>query len=257
MSANFLSLPSELRNNIYRQLLVLPKPVACPTNPWLKQSQVRTLTPGLLRANKIVHLEASSMLYAQNRFDFTMCTSKDIISFLEQIGHNNASYILYIYVDFPKFHYLDLHDVTLEDDSLRILAKIQSDCTKLNTLVTSLHSTNAMEVKLDALDYPKIAAEGLALVDAHFRAISSLQEIIVKVYEGGPSGYIRREMKNHGWTINAMEYAEESDFDRSSSDIEDDDYRYDGDDSGGDNYDIDDDSDFWKGQGTELITCGR
>jgi hypothetical protein len=101
-----------------------------------------------------------------------------------------------------------------------------------------------MEVKLDSLDYPKIAAKGLALADACFRAISSLQDIIVEVYEDGPSDYIRREMKNHGWTINAIEYVEESDFDRSFSDIEDD-YLYD-DGSGGDDYDIDDDSDFWR-----------
>jgi hypothetical protein len=251
MSANFLSLPSELRNKIYEQLLVLQEPVACPTQPWLRQSQLRALTPGLLRANKTVHLEASSMLHAQNRFDFAMCTSEDVISFLKQIGRNNASYILYICVDFPKFHYLNLHDVTLEDDSVCILAKIQGDCTKLGTLTTSLHSTNAMEVKLDALDHPKIVAEALALVNARFRAISSLQEIIVEVYEDGPSGYIQREMKNHRWAISATEYVKESDFDRSFSDIEDDDYRY-GDDyryydgGGGDDYDIDDDSDFWR-----------
>jgi hypothetical protein len=140
-------------------------------------------------------------------------------------------------------------DVTLEDDSVRILVKIQSDCTKLGTLTTSLQSTNAMEVKPDALDYPKIVAEALALVDARFRAISSLQEIIVEVYEDGPSDHIRREMKNHGWTISATEYVEESDFDRSFSDIEDDDYRYDDDDSGGDDYGIDDDSDFWRRAG--------
>lgn len=225
---------------------MLQEPVACTTNPWLRQSQLGTLSPGLLRANKTVHLEASSMLYAQNRFDFTMCTSEDVTSFLEQIGHRNARYILYICVDFPEFQHLDLHDVTLEDDSVRILAKIQSDCTKLGTLKTSLRSTNAMEVELDALDYPKIVDEGLALVDARFRAISSLQEIIVEVYEDGPSDHIRREMKNHGWTNSVIEYVEESDFDRSFSDIEDDDYRYYDDDSGGDNYDIDDDSDFWR-----------
>jgi hypothetical protein len=64
------------------------------------------------------------MLYAQNSFDFTMCTSEDVTSFLEQIGRNNASYILSICVDFPQFHYLDLHDLTLEDDSVCILAQI-------------------------------------------------------------------------------------------------------------------------------------
>jgi hypothetical protein len=245
MSANFLSLPSEIRNDIYEQLLVLQEPIKV----WFGQSQLQALTPGLLRANKTVHLEASSVLYAQNRFDFALCDSEDVTSFLEQIGRNNASYILHICVDFPKFHYLDLHDVTLEDDSVCILAKIQGDCTRLCTLTTSLRSTNAMELKLDALDHPKIVAEALALVDARFRAISSLQEIIVEVYEDGPSDCIRREMKNHGWTISATEYVEVCAFDRSFSDIEDDDYGYYDDGSGGDDYDIDNDSDFWRRAG--------
>jgi hypothetical protein len=47
----------------------------------------------------------------------------------------------------------------------------------------------------------KIVAEALALVDARFGAVSSLQAIIVEVDEDGPSDHIRREMKSHGWTI--------------------------------------------------------
>jgi hypothetical protein len=177
-----------------------------------------------------------------------MCASENVASFLEQIGRNNANYIRHICVNFPKFHYLDLHDVTLEDDSVRILAKIQSDCTKLSTLTTSLHSTNAMELKLDALDHPKIVAEALALVGARFRAISSLQEIIVEVYEDGPSDHIRREMKSHGWTISTTEHVEELGSDRSFGDIEDDDHRYNYD-IGDDDYDIDNDSDYWRRAG--------
>jgi hypothetical protein len=46
-----------------------------------------------------------------------------------------------------------------------------------------------MELKLDALDKNKIIAEALSLVDARFRAISSMQEI-VEVYEEGPSDYM-------------------------------------------------------------------
>jgi hypothetical protein len=109
-----------------------------------------------------------------------MCTSKDVTSFLEQVDHNNASHILYrlspIPLSGPTY-------VTLEDDSVPILTKIQSDCTGLVTVTTSLYSTDAIEVRLDRLDHPKTAAEPLALVDARFRAISSLQEIIVEVYE--------------------------------------------------------------------------
>lgn len=250
ISTNFLSLPSELRNKIYQLVLVQQEPIV----PHFDYYQRHTLTPELLRTNKTVHREASSLLYAQNRFDFTMFTSEHVASFLEQIGRNNANYIRHIHVDFPNFLHLDPHDVTLEDDSDRILAKIQSDCTTLSTLTTSLDSTNDMELRLDALDNYNIVAKALAVVDTRFKAILSLQEIIVEVYEDGPSGHIRREMKSHGWTISAIEYVEESDSHRFSSDIEYDDYRYGGDyrysdDSGSDHYDIDNDSDFWRRAG--------
>jgi hypothetical protein len=177
---------------------VVQGPISCLTQPWLRQPQLQTLTPGLLLANKTVHLEASLMLYAQNCFYFTTCFSEDITSFLEQIGRNNARYILSIKIEFPVFHSLELNDITLEDDSVRILTTIQSNCTKLSTLITSLHSSDTMEVTLYVLDSPEIVAEALALVDSHFRAISSLKEIIVELDENGPSDYIRMEMKNHG-----------------------------------------------------------
>ena len=64
MSATFLDLPSELRNKIYEQLLVQQERI----NPY---NERESLTPGLLRANKTVYSEASSVLYAQNCFDLT------------------------------------------------------------------------------------------------------------------------------------------------------------------------------------------
>ena len=172
----------------------------------------RYLTSGLLRANKAVHREASSLLYSQNRFDFTIVTSDHLALFLGQIGRNNAAYIRHICVDFPKFLSLDPGDITLEDDSVGIIANIQSYCPNLSTLRTSLYSTDAMELRLDALDNPKIVTEALKLVNTRFRAISSLQEIIVEVYDG-PSDHIRREMESHGWTISTTHYVEREDFD--------------------------------------------
>jgi hypothetical protein len=246
MSSNFFSLPRELRDQIYEPVLLHQEPI----DPWVNYNRRQKLTPGLLRANKTVHREASSLFYAQNRFDFTMGTPKDVASFLGQIGRNNADYIRHICVDFPKFLYLDPGDVTLEDDSVGILTNIQSGCANLSTLTTSLYSTNAMELRLDALDNPKVVTEALKLVNTHFRAISSLQEIIVEVYEDGPSDHIRRKMESHGWTISTTEYVKEEDFDRSFSDFEYDDYGYDG--GGGDDdddYDIDNDSDFWRRAG--------
>ena len=247
MPPNFFSLPSELRNRIYELRLVHQEPI----DPWANYNRRQKLTPALLRANKTVHREAGSLFYAQNRFDFTMGTPEDVASFLGQIGRNNADYIRHISIDFPKFLYLDPGDVTLEDDSVGILANIQSGCANLSTLTTSLYSTNAMELRLDALDNPKIVTEALKLVDTRFRAISSLQEIIVEVYEDGPSDHMRRKMESHGWTISTTENVEEEDFDRSFSDFEYGDYSY-GDDCGDDDYDdydIDNDSDFWRRAG--------
>jgi hypothetical protein len=88
------------------------------------------------------------------------------------------------------------------------------------------------------------------LVNTRFRAISSLQDIIVEVYEDGPSNYIRRKMEIQGWTIRTTKYVEEWGSDRSRGDFEYDwDYDYDYSDDGDDAYDIDNDSDFWRRAG--------
>lgn len=218
MSCNFFSLSRELRDQIYELVLLHQELI----DPWVDYYLRRKLTPELLHVNKTIHREASSVFHAQNRFDFTTRTPEDVASFLGQIGRNNADYIRHICVDFPKFLYLDPGDVTLEEDSVSILANMQSGCANFSTLTTSLYSTNAMELRLDALDNPKVVIEALKLVNTHFRAILSLQEIIVEVYEDGPSDHIRRKMESHGWTISIAEYVEE-DFDRSFSDFGNDD----------------------------------
>jgi len=235
MSANFLKLPGELRNRVYELCLLRQEPV----NPWIDFNLRQELSPGLLRANKTVHREASSLLYAQNRFDFTMATPEDVASFLGTIGRNNADCIRHVCVNFPNLRDLEPGNVTLEEGSDGILANIQSGCANLRMLTTSLYSTYAMELRLDALDNPKIVTEALTLVNTRFRAISSLQDIIVEVYEDGPS-YIRKKMENHGWTVSTTEYVEEWDLDRSFGDFEEED------DDDDDAYDIDNDSDFWR-----------
>jgi len=220
MSANLLSLPGELRNAIFQQLLMDQEPINPRNRPCLPQA----LTPELLRVNKAIHHEASSLLYTQNCFDFTTCDSEDLISFLSQIGRNNASRIRHFYIDFPDIPNLGTDNVTLGEDCVRVLAGIQSECTNLSTIRTSLRSTNATALKLDALDKPHIVAEALALVDTHFRAITSLQQIIVEVYEDGPSAALRRVMESHGWTLNVTEQADEFRFICGNEDDDDDDY---------------------------------
>jgi hypothetical protein len=134
-------------------------------------------------------------------------------------------------------------DVSLEDDSARILARTGSDCTDVRTLLTSLDSTSVMEFKFDRVDNPRIVAKALALVDARFRTIPSLQKINVNVYKDSSSTDIRMRMENHGWVINVIEKVDDSDGDSDGFD----DY-YDGfyGHSYEEEYDIDNDSDFWR-----------
>ena len=253
MSLNFLSLPPELRNQIYKLVLLHQEPITTPRFEYNIYREQK-LTPGLLCANKTIHREASWLFYAQNRFDLTRVTPDDVALFLETIGRNNADYIRHIYADFPKFLCSNVGQVTLEDDSVSILANFQSGCANLSTLTVSVDSTSDMEDRfaaLDdftALDHPKVVTEALRLINTHFRAIPSLQKVIVEVCEDGPSDLLRKEMESHGWTISTAKNVEEDDFDDSLSDFDFDDYGHDSgdDDDDYDDYDIASDSDLWR-----------
>jgi hypothetical protein len=134
-----------------------------------------------------------------NRFDFYHCEFEHIASFLGRIGRESASHIQSVRIGFPNFHPLTLHDVTIEDESNRILAKIQSECTSLSTLTASFLSPRQWDFYL--LD-DKIAAEALALANARFKAIASLSKIIVEICNcQGLSDFARDTMKSHGWTL--------------------------------------------------------
>ena len=239
---SFVSLPGELRNKIYEIILLQSEPI----DPWLRYGlQVPT---GLFYVSKTVHREASLLFYSQNRFDFGGRDPEKLTSFLQQIGLRNASSIQHIVIDFPGFLYLDPGDVTIEEKSLSILRSIMSSCTGLITLSTSLYSTSNMEVRLDNLDHYTLATEALHLVDNHFRAMRSPPEIILEVYEDGPSDCLRKRMESYGWILSKNTVAEEDCWDSRFSDFNSDDYGYGygydyGDD---DDYDIDNDSDFWR-----------
>jgi hypothetical protein len=240
MPVTFLSLPAELRNEIYTYLLVRREPI----DPWIGDHE---LAPNLLSTNSTILHETRSLLYGHNRFDLTRLTwmSELVSQFFDTIGFVNASHLQCIRIDFPELRDLG-DDISLEEDSLQVLEKIQSHCTNLKTLIMSSESTSTMENRLDSFDSPTICAKALALVAAHFKKISSLQIIIVEVYEEGPSLDIRSKMESHGWILSVVEPVEEEvwDNDRSWDDFEDDEALYD--DYDDDDYDIDNDSDFWR-----------
>jgi hypothetical protein len=152
--------------------------LALPRNSW--ECGPLRLCPAILLAHKRAHQEASPLLHSRNRFRLDQGF---LTLFLDHIGPQNASFLRRICIGFPAFH---LGSVTLKEDSIRTLERIRDNCTNLATLETSLHFRTiiAMESAID-IDSPQAAA-ALALVDARFKAISSLKEIIVNVYDRPP-----------------------------------------------------------------------
>ncbi|KAI0184880.1 hypothetical protein EV127DRAFT_442937 [Xylaria flabelliformis] len=220
MPISFLHLPSELRNDIYHQILLHQNPI----DPWVRGRLRRKqeLTPGLLCANKTIHRESSSLFYSMNCFDLSDATSEQVVLFFGQIGSDNAAYIRHVLIQFPEFPRLSAGHATLGKDNVRLLATIQRYCTNLTTLKTSLDSTNHMQVRLIELeiqDKLELATEALQLVDTHFRAISPLPEIIVEVYEVvvddemEDTDTIRQIMRSHGWTIRETQIEDCDDYD--------------------------------------------
>lgn len=204
-------------------------------------------TLGLLGTNKAINREASSLLYGRNRFEFTGTTAAGVSTFLETIGSNNSALIQHILIDSPQFRHLEPGNVALDEEDISLVTSIHSWCPNLSTLTTALHSTNEMEFQIDESDNHNVAREALGLLDALFRVGSSMQVITLMVYKDGPSDYIRRRMETLDWTFTFSEYDEEEFWDspdRFGSDGFGDcesDY-----DDGSDDYDIDNDSDFWR-----------
>ncbi|KAF7889782.1 uncharacterized protein EAF02_002197 [Botrytis sinoallii] len=238
MSTNILSLPRELRNRIYEELLVCESSIEIDSQ---LRFLPRNLTQGLLFTCRTIHGEATSVFYAQNIFEFDLWNAQ---GFLNKIGPINASSIRRIAINFPAFSDLEPSDIELEVNDSQGLSKIQNDCTSLIALETDLESTNAWQTTLDELDNLNIVAEALAIVDSHFRAIPSLQNITVNLYEEGPGDYIRREMMSHGWTINTTENPQSDDDANDVYEWLDPPHDGDGSDYSIGEYDIDNDSDY-------------
>ncbi|ELR09274.1 hypothetical protein GMDG_03844 [Pseudogymnoascus destructans 20631-21] len=192
ISTNFLPLPRELRDKIYELCLTHKKQLAS----------------RLLGVNRSVNHEASLVLYS-NHFNFTTTSNNHVTPFLETIGTNNAGNIQHIKINFPNFRNLELGNVTIDEDDTRVLESIQRRCTSLKSLTSFRCSTYDMEYKLRALHNPNIVIEALGLVNSRLRAMPSLQDIIVEVFEDPPSDEIWEIMWNQGWTIVEMEYEED------------------------------------------------
>ena len=185
MPMNFFKLPAEIRLQIYEKLLVSPDPIQFYHPSFPPDLSGYQGCPALLRASKRVHREASPVLYSYNRFEFNcihpseLCIrtiptkSAALASFFGQIGHQNASFLRRIWInsDCPS-----VDNVQLQEENLKMLELIRENCTTVAILEISLHDFWSY----DANGSRTIKQAVLESLDARFKAISSLKEVIVR-----------------------------------------------------------------------------
>lgn len=209
--ASIFSLPADVRNNIYRRVLVVAHPL------YLFQDTgselVETFGPdiprqwfALLYVNRQVRDEASAVLYGSNRFHFMDTTQHqgDLIqSFLNCIGPMNAGLLTHLCINFPVAEGVEGEPgkVMLRKDDLHSLKLLQEHCTRLTTLETILDSRHSRDLMNPSLDDSQINRDALAQIHAQLRAIHSLINIIVKFYGGTPTSVVMQVMEGFGWVI--------------------------------------------------------
>lgn len=212
---NFSNIAVEIRLRIYSELLVNPEPINFiasygPPSPPLRRCQRDGLYPAVLCVSRMMHREASPVLYSSNCFRFpevfttlSAPASAHIGPFLNQIG-SHARLIRHICIPFPTFDYplpakAILHEAYIKN--LEIIRDIYTGIQTLELLVPPEHCNYA-------LSHYTIAAEALNLLDIRFKSIPSLEEIIVnfEVYPEEDSGDdLTKIIHGYRWIIKVTE----------------------------------------------------
>jgi hypothetical protein len=219
-STNFLSLPLEIRHQIYEHILIFPTQIMSwhlPRNThshglceWTfsgwstgldheeDTTKFGSLTPGLLRTNKQIYHEAAGVLYGRNVFELYRDGLQSMKKFFELIGCTNASSIRHLRIEFPYINSLKAGEINLEDNGIKILELIKTKCTQLRTLTTELYSTIDMEEHL-AEDTPETATAALEMVNCYFKTLFPLVKIILEVPTASKLPHVRKEIERLGW----------------------------------------------------------
>jgi hypothetical protein len=187
----FLSLPGELRNQIYELLLLREHPIDFVRCDSLRVSNPPPGAPvvALLRVNKAIHREAASLLYGANCFDF-VGHSISPIPFSRQVGATNMAHLghlrVYLFIDSTN------------------LACIRDSCTglrRVTAFVPFVHEIAEPENE----ESRRGLVRALSARDAGFRSVASLREFFLESKNPGGEEesrtFIEREMVRLGWKL--------------------------------------------------------
>ncbi|OGM42525.1 hypothetical protein ABOM_007919 [Aspergillus bombycis] len=207
--AGFLSLPIDLRNNIYRQVLAVPHTIflfqdpGCPIESFAPEKPRQWLA--LLYTNRQISKEANAVLYSTNEFSLEEGTNRQgslLKSFLNCIGSVNAGLLSYLRMNFPATERVDgqLGEIKIREDYLQTLRLLQEQCTNLKTLETLVYGPNYGLVTDTEINI-RFLQDALKDINTQFRAIESLDRIIVRVCNGSLAPPTTEFMQQLGWIV--------------------------------------------------------
>lgn len=205
-SSNFLSLPINVRNNIYERVLAVPQPLhifqdtGCPVESFIPGKPYQWLA--LLYTNRQISAEAKAALYRVNSFmfqDVDRRPSNDspLEAFIRSIGPSNAGSLSQLCINFPVTE--NVHgEIKIREDSLRRLKLLQKECTNLTTLETLVFSESSkFLIEQNVNSVREIFWE----INTQFRCISLLERIIVRIYTGSLPTSVKEFLQGLGWAV--------------------------------------------------------
>ena len=215
-----LRFPVKIRNNIYKEVLVVAHPIylfqdpGCPVETFAPDRPRRWLS--LLHVNRQVRSEASVILYGMNHFTLLRTPREPaglLQAFLDCIGPSNASLLSHISINFPVLEGQPEEErrggggggagvaARLREDSLQDLKLLQQRCTSLKTLENHLYGKASKSLSEAHKDNPVFSQEALFQIDIQLKAIPSLEKVIVRVYDGTLSSSTKRTMLDFNWVV--------------------------------------------------------
>ncbi|CAG9943827.1 unnamed protein product [Clonostachys rosea f. rosea IK726] len=208
--ACFLSLPAENRISIYHEVFGAGQTFFLFPGGG---TQVHALAPtksrrwnAFLFTNRLIYSEAREIVYGANRFvlvDVTHTQTGLLYNFLGGIGPANASLITHLAISFPVMDRVEGQEgeFALRGDSLRALELLRAQCTRLKTLELQVHRQNSAGLTEEKDCDSEFARVALPRIDQQLKAISSLEQVVVEVYEKALMPSVENAMQALGWIV--------------------------------------------------------
>lgn len=211
-SANFFSLPIEIRNHIYKQVLAVPLPLYLfqDTGPRVEvfapEKPYRWLA--LLYTNRQISDEVSAILYGENKFTLEEVGSlqhqgKLLKSFLDCIGSVNTGFLSHLCITFPALERVDgrPREIRLTKNTVQNLQLLKKGGSKLRTLEMLVYGKGCSDLFREDLNNNRYLREAFMEIDTQLRGIDSLQNIIVRISSGSPAPSVREFLQELGWVV--------------------------------------------------------